>query len=141
MTPNLDAVIFSSFLGGDNDDAAFVLAINPLTGFIYVAGATASTDFPGTKSGVLFESNQGKVDGYVTFISPDGSRQISSSYFGTSGDDIIYGIQFDKFGFPYIMGTTTVAWPILNSPFNSGGNQASGKQFISKLQPDLTQFI
>jgi gliding motility-associated-like protein len=141
LTPNLDAVIFSSFLGGDNDDAAFVLAINPLTGFIYVAGATASSDFPGSKAGVLFGTNQGKVDGYVTFISPDGSRQIATSYFGTSGDDIIYGIQFDKYGFPYIMGTTTVAWPVINSPFNGGGNQANGKQFISKLQPDLTQFL
>ena len=141
LTPNLDAVIFSSFLGGGDDDAAFVLALNPLTGFIYVAGATASTDMPGSKAGVVFGTNQGKVDGYVTFISPDGSRQIATSYFGTSGDDIIYGIQFDKFGFPYIMGTTTVAWPVINSPFNSGGNQASGKQFISKLQPDLTQFI
>jgi gliding motility-associated-like protein len=141
MSPNLDAVLFSSFLGGDNDDAAFVLALNPLTGFIYVAGATASTDFPGTKAGVLFGSNQGNVDGYVTYISPDGSRQIASSYFGTSGNDIIYGIQFDKFGFPYIMGTSTVAWPIINSPFNSGGNQVTGRQFISKLQPDLTQFV
>jgi len=54
MTPNLDAVIFSSFLGGGDDDAAFVLALNPLTGFIYVAGATASTDMPGSKAGVLF---------------------------------------------------------------------------------------
>ena len=102
MTPNLDAVIFSSFLGGGDDDAAFVLALNPLTGFIYVAGATVSTDFPGSKAGVLFGTNQGKVDGYVTFISPDGSRQIATSYFGTSGDDIIYGIQFDKYGFPFV---------------------------------------
>lgn len=141
MTPNLDAVIFSSYLGGNDDDAAFVLAINPLTGFIYVAGATASTDFPGSKAGVLFGTNQGNIDGFVTIISPDGTRQIATSYFGTSGADIIYGIQFDKYGFPYIMGTTTVAWPIINSPFNSGGNQANGKQFISKLQPDLTQFL
>jgi len=141
MTPNLDAVIFSSYLGGNDDDAAFVLAINPLTGFIYVAGATASTDFPGSKAGVLFGTNQGNIDGFVTIISPDGTRQIATSYFGTSGADIIYGIQFDKFGFPYIMGTTTVAWPIINSPFNSGGNQANGKQFIAKIQPDLTQFL
>ncbi|MFM6969266.1 MAG: PKD domain-containing protein [Sediminibacterium sp.] len=141
MTPNLDAVIFSSYLGGNDDDAAFVLAINPLTGFIYVAGATASTDFPGSKAGVLFGTNQGNIDGFVTIISPDGTRQIATSYFGTGGADIIYGIQFDKNGFPYIMGTTTVAWPIINSPFNSGGNQANGKQFIAKLQPDLTQFL
>jgi len=141
MTPNLDAVIFSSYLGGNDDDAAFVLAINPLTGFIYVAGATASTDFPGSKAGVLFGTNQGNIDGFVTIISPDGTRQIATSYFGTGGADIIYGIQFDKYGFPYIMGTTTVAWPIINSPFNSGGNQANGKQFIAKIQPDLTQFL
>ncbi|MEL4486179.1 hypothetical protein AAEH76_21800, partial [Shewanella algae] len=38
LNNNLSAVIFSSFLGGNNDDAAFVLSINPTNGNIYVAG-------------------------------------------------------------------------------------------------------
>lgn len=141
LTPNLDRMLFSSYLGGNGDDAAFVVATHPQNGNIYVAGATASTDFPGNKTGVLFGTNQGNVDGFVSQISPDGTQIIRTSYFGTNGVDVIYGIQFDRFGFPYIMGTTTVAWPVINAPVNANGSQVTGKQFISKLRPDLSAFI
>lgn len=141
LTPDLGTMLFSTYLGGNGDDAAFVVATHPQNGNIYVAGATASTDFPGNKSGVLFATNQGNVDGFVSQISPDGTQLIRTSYFGTSGVDVIYGIQFDRFGFPYIMGTTTVAWPVINAPVNANGSQVTGKQFISKLRPDLSAFI
>lgn len=141
LTPDLGTLLFSSYLGGNGDDAAFVVATHPQNGNIYVAGGTASTDFPGNKSGVLFATNQGNVDGFVSQISPDGTQLIRTSYFGTNGIDLIYGIQFDRFGFPYIMGTTTVAWPVINAPVNANGSQVSGKQFISKLRADLSGFI
>ena len=141
LTPDLNTMLFSSYLGGDGDDAAFVLATHPQNGNIYVAGATASNNFPGNKTGVRFPTNQGNIDGYVAIISPDGSQLIRSSYFGTTGLDLIYGVQFDRNGFPYIMGTTTVAWPIINAPVNANGSQTTGKQFIAKLQPDLSNFI
>jgi gliding motility-associated-like protein len=135
----LSKIIFSSYFGGSADDAAFVLALNPANDKIYVAGATASTDFPGNKSSSLFQSNQGGVcDGFVGIISNIATPQIlQSGYFGTTGTDLIYGIQFDKLGFPYIMGTTTGDWPVVNAAFS----QAKGKQFISKLQPDLSAWV
>ena len=61
---------------------------------------------------------------------------------GTTGNDMLYGIQFDKFGFPYIMGTTSrpaagaSGWPVVNAAFSQPG----GKQFIAKLKPDLSGF-
>jgi gliding motility-associated-like protein len=54
---------------------------------------------------------------------------------------MIYGIEFDKEGNPYVMGTTSGLIPVVNSPFNSGGNQATGKQFITKFKPDLSGII
>ena len=50
----------------------------------------------------------------------------------------MYGVQFDKFGFPYINGTTSVAFPVVNAAFNS---QAAGKQFITKLKADLSGIV
>ncbi|MFZ6023650.1 MAG: PKD domain-containing protein [Bacteroidota bacterium] len=142
LTPDLNTVLFSSFLGGDGDDAAFVLATHPQNGNIYVAGGTASTNFPGNKTGVVYPAyNGGVVDGFVSIINSDGSQIIKTSYFATNGIDIIYGIQFDRNGYPYIMGTTTVAWPVINAPINANNSQTNGKQFISKLQPDLSAFI
>ena len=144
--PDLSTITFSSFLGGTGDDAAFVLAINPLDNNIYIAGGTTSTDFPGDKTGVMFPSFQGGVcDGFVSIVSNDGTQLIKTGYFGGQlsggaggGNDIIYGIQFDKHGYPYIMGTTTADWPTTN---NVNYKDAGGKQFISKLQPDLSAFV
>jgi gliding motility-associated-like protein len=141
MTGDLNSVIFTSFLGGTGDDAAFVVAVHPLNGNIYVGGATASTDFPGNKTGVVNPTNQGNIDGYVAVVSPDGSTLIRSSYFGRAGIDVIYGLQFDRQGFPYITGTALQPWTTINSPFNANGNQANGRQFISKLNDDLSSFL
>ena len=135
---NLSVKIFSTYFGGNGSDACFVLSINPLTGNVYIAGGTSSTGLPGDKTGVINAAFQGgEVDGFVTQIRPDGSSVIKTTYLGTSGNDLVYGIQFDKFGFPYITGTTSGNWPVINAVFSNSG----GKQFISKLKPDLSAFI
>jgi gliding motility-associated-like protein len=144
FNPSLTSLLFGTYFGGIGDDACFVLSINPVTGNVYVAGGTTSNDLPGNKTGVVTVANQGGVDGFVTQLISDGSAIVKTTYQGTSGEDVVYGIQFDKFGFPYIMGTTTGNWPVINSPYNLtdgvfGNNHA--KQFISKLQPDLSAYV
>ena len=137
--PTCNNVLTSSYLGGNGDDAAFVLDVNPQTGNIYVGGGTSSSDFPGRNNGpVLYNSYQGGIDGFVSIISPDGGTLIKTSYFGTAGTEVVYGIKFDLKGFPYIMGTTTGAWPVTPS---SVWSQPKGKQFISKLMPDLSNWV
>lgn len=141
-TPDLSSVLFSSYLGGNDNDAGFVLSINPTNNNIYVAGGTASTNFPGIGANVKFPVYQGGIcDGFVAVISNDGSQLINSSYFGTNGADMLFGVQFDRLGFPYIMGTTNGKWQVVNSPFNQTQGQTDGKQFICKLKPDLSDFI
>jgi gliding motility-associated-like protein len=134
----LTNVLFSSFFGGSGDDACFVLAQNPTTGSLYVAGGSNSNNLPGDRSGTIFSNYQGgDVDGFVTHVRSDGSGIIKTTYAGTSGADQVYGIQFDRAGFPYIMGTATGNWPILNAAYNRPGS----RQFIAKLTPDLSSFI
>ncbi|HVS97741.1 MAG TPA: PKD domain-containing protein [Puia sp.] len=141
-SPNLGTILFSSYLGGKNSDAAFVLSLDPLDNSIWVGGGTESADFPGTaKAPVISANNNGGIDGFVAVVSNDGSQLLKSSYFGTRLTDMIYGLEFDKNGFPYIMGTTDGAIPVVNSPFNAGGNQANGKQFITKLKQDLSGIV
>ena len=144
-SPDITNIFFSSFLGGKGDDACFVLALNPLNNNIYVGGATTSSDLKATggNSGpILFSTFQkGICDGFVSIIRNNGSArpaQIKTCYVGTAGNDMLYGIQFDKKGFPYITGTTTTAFPIIKSAFNS---QTNGKQYITKMEPDLSKVI
>jgi gliding motility-associated-like protein len=142
LSPDLTSITFSSYLGGSNLEVATVLALSPADNSIWVAGGTLSTDFPGTaKTPVVQPANAGGIDGYVAQISNDGSSLIRASYYGTTLTDMIYGIDFDKQGYPYVMGTTSGVIPVVNSPFNAGGNQASGKQFITKFKPDLSGIV
>lgn len=138
LNPSATALVFASFLGGSKEDGAFVLSLHPFNKTIYVAGGTASSDFPGDKTGVLQGAYQGGIaDGFIAVVSNDGSTLIKSTYQGTEQVDIIYGIQFDKKGFPYIMGTTRGSWPVVNAVFVNAG----AKQFVSKLLPDLSAYV
>lgn len=138
FAPGLTNLLFSSYLGGSGNDAAYVLAIDPKSKNMYVAGGTESNNLlPGTTAGSLGPANHGGIDGFVAIITPDGSSIIRTSYIGTDGDDQVYGIQFDRNGYPYLMGQTSGTWPIVNAPWN----QPRGKQFIAKMQPDLSGYV
>jgi gliding motility-associated-like protein len=139
FTPNLGTVLFSTYFGGNGDDACFVLSQSTISGDIYIAGGTSSSNLPGTgAAGVMQPAyNGGEVDGFVTQIRSDGSAIIRTTYQGTGGNDMVYGIQFDKGGFPYIMGTTTGSWQVSNALYSNPGS----KQFISKLKPDLSGYV
>ncbi len=136
--PNLN-ILCSTYFGGSGDDACFVIALNPTDNDIYVGGATASSDLPGDKNNTVGNTFHGGVcDGFVAIFSNDGSVLKKVAYIGTAngGASILYGLKFDKFGFPYICGTTTQTFPVINAPFSQPG----GKQFIAKLAPDLSMY-
>ena len=90
----------------------------------------------GNKTGVIQPAYAGGIcDGYISIISNDGSTLKKTTYLGTSGFDAIYGIEFDKNGFPYVMGSTTGNW--VTTP-NVGFINVGAKQFVAKLKPDLS---
>ncbi len=138
LSPDCSNLLFASYLGGSAEDGAFVLKINPVSGDIYVSGATASADFPGNKTGVLQPAYAGGIaDAYIAIISNDGTTLKRSTFLGTSLFDAVYGIGFDRSGFVYVMGSTLGAWPVINAPYVNAG----AKQFISKIKPDLSAYV
>ncbi len=136
LTPDVSSLLFSTYLGGSSNDAGYVLSLNPFDNTIYVGGGTESSNFP-TTSGTISSRSNGNIDGYVAVLNNNGSSLLRSTYIGTSGIDQVFGVQFDHLGFPYITGQTTGSWPIRNAAWS----QASGKQFISKLEPDLSAYV
>ncbi len=147
LTPDLSALLFSSYLGGSGNDAAYVLSLAP-DGNIHVAGGTESADlFPGgTTAGTVgpAHNNPGStnpIDGFIAVISNDGSTLVRGTYIGAPGPGIdqVFGIQFDNNGFPYIMGQTTGNWPV--TPGIPTYGSSTGRQFICKLQPDLSAYV
>jgi gliding motility-associated-like protein len=141
INPAVNQVLWSTYLGGSGFDAAYVLALNPQApGNLYVGGGTTSLDFPGVSAGVVQPRNaKGTCDGFVAWL-VDGGNTVTlnrATYIGTGGIDQVYGLKFDKLGFPYIMGTTTGTWTVVNAPYNTPGS----KQFIAKLEPDLSTYV
>src|SRR4029079_18731605 len=110
ISPDVSTLLFSSYLGGKGDDAAYVVSINPLTGNLYVAGGTSSDNFPGSHAGVIGPALTGGsgIDGFIAEIS--GTNLIRSTYLGTAGTDQIYGIQVEKKGLGLLNGQNTGAW-------------------------------
>jgi len=136
LDPNITNLSFGSYLGGSAEDAAYVLSLSP-AGEIFVGGGTMSNDFPGNKTGTINPTFQGNVDGFLAVVSNNGATLVRSTYLGTSNIDQVYGVQFDKNGFPYVMGQTLGSWPVINAVYSNAG----APQFIAKLQPDLSAFV
>lgn len=144
IDPTCNNIIFSSYLGGSGDDGVFVMDISPVSGNLYVAGTTTSTDFPGPKTGVMQPALNAPAgtanpqeDGFVSEIASDGSGIIATTYLGTPSYDAIYGIKFDKLGFPYVMGISEGNWPVVNASYSN----PNSRQFISKLKKDLSGYV
>ena len=132
MNSDCSQLIWSTYVGGSNDDACYSLDLGP-QGSIYVAGGTMSSDFP-TTAGTLHPTYQGGTyDGFVTRINATGTQFLSSTYFGTNGNDQIYAVKLDGDSNVYFVGQTTGAYPVVSAPYS---NPNSG-QFISKVKPGL----
>jgi hypothetical protein len=140
LDPDATTLTWSTLLGGSANDAAFSLAINTANGACYVAGGTTSSTIPGTLSTSLQSTyNGGVADGYISKLQDNGSSVslIASTFLGTANVDCIYGVKLDKSGNPYVTGTSTGIWPVMNATYSV----SNARQFIAKVQPDLSAFI
>jgi gliding motility-associated-like protein len=137
LTANLSSLLFSTYYGGALNDACFVAAINPITNNLYIGGSTESNNLLGNTTATVNPNFLGNIDGFITELQPNGSSIIKTTYIGTLGIDAVYGLKFDKYGYPYVMGTTTGNWQVVNALFSN----PNSKQFIAKLKPDLSAYV
>ncbi|MBC6490325.1 PKD domain-containing protein [Flavihumibacter stibioxidans] len=137
-TPTLSNLLMSTYFGGNNLDAAFVIGINPNGGDIWICGSTMSDDFPGDKSGTLGPVfNGARTDGFISIFSNDGTVHKKTTYVGTNATDAILGFEFDRDGDPYVMGVTYGTWQRKNAAYGTDG----AKQFVGKLKTDLSDWV
>lgn len=135
---NLQNIIWSSYIGGENHDAVYALAIDDSSD-IYVTGGTASTMFP-VSAGALQTSFQGgRSDGFVSHLKKDGSAIINATFIGSPTYDQSYFVEIDKPGSVYLLGQTEVmdSTFVKNVTFSNFG---SG-QFVTKLSPELDTML
>ena len=125
-----NALVYSTYLGGDNNDYCFDIALDS-SGNAYVVGETWSSDFP-TVNALQPTHGGGTSDGFVTKLNPSGSAIIYSTFLGGSDGDKGNGIAVDSFGNAYVTGETeSVNFPILNAFQNL--NAGLHDVFVTKL--------
>jgi len=96
LPSDLSGVTQSTFLGGDGDDEAYVLAIHPTTGDVYVGGYTTdATDFPGLGGGAD-TTFAGVAEGYVARLSSDLTSSLQATFIGGDGDNGVGGLAIDS---------------------------------------------
>jgi CSLREA domain-containing protein/uncharacterized repeat protein (TIGR01451 family) len=120
------ALIYSTYLGGISAPEGGTGIAVDATGNVYVAGFTASTNYP-TENGV--QTDQPQLDAFVTKLNADASDILYSTYYGGSGIDEAMGIAIDGTGNAYITGHTTSANLITANPIPG----TSGNVFVARL--------
>jgi hypothetical protein len=100
------ALSYSTFLGGDNADAGYGIAVD-VSGNAFITGSTAdgTTDYP-TTVGAFDQSHNGDTDVFVTKLSLNGSVLLYSTFLGAAAADEAADIAINTTGNAFITGTT-----------------------------------
>jgi uncharacterized repeat protein (TIGR01451 family) len=129
LDATMAAIAYSTFLGGTGEDQANAIAVDP-TGSAFVAGFTASTDYP-TRLPLQVDTNDSANDAFVTKLNTLGNRIAYSTYLGGSGADRAEAIAVDASANAYVAGTTLSAnFPVAN-PFGTDDDVEDG--FVAKI--------
>jgi hypothetical protein len=145
LNPAGSALIWSTLLGGSDDDRATGIAVDS-QGSAYVTGRTWSTDFP-TLNAFQPVGGGGNSDAFVSKLSFDGATLslAYSTYLGGSGGENYIsheqaGIAVDGLGNAYVTGaTSSIDFPTQNPFQASYGGQWDA--FVAKVSPDGSELL
>ena len=139
-------VTYSTFLGGADNDGAFSVALDR-DGNIYLAGITASLNFPKTSGSVPGRAFPDATDAFVAKLNPQGTALLYATYLGGSDAEAAMAVAVDAEGNAYVTGGTNSSdFPVTSGAFQprfggSGGHslppfsRPSGDGFVAKLNP------
>ena len=94
-------LVYSTYLGGSGDDSGNSITTDS-SGNVYVAGTTASTNFPTHTP--AFGTKNALEDIFVTRIDAAGANVLYSTYVGGNGRDRAGAIAIDSTGNAYVVG-------------------------------------
>jgi len=132
----IDPLLASTFLGGNNGDRGFGIALG-LGGTVFVVGQTQSIDFPVNAFDTSF--NGGGEDAFVSKFDAGLGSLLASTYLGGSGSDLAAAVAMGPGGTVYVTGQTQSA----NFPVNGFDTSYNGlgDAFVSKFDAGLGSLL
>lgn len=134
--PDGSDFVYSTYLGGDADDAIFAVALDS-EDRPWLTGQTKSDDFP-TTTGADDRSHNGMYDAFVTRLNEDGSDYDLSTFLGDVNDDAGTGIALGPNERPFVCGWTQSD----DFPTTQGAHDrsldGSGDAFVTRYMPDIS---
>ncbi len=140
---------WSTLLGGSGHDWGQAIALDE-KGYLYVAGQTASLDFP-TTPGAFDAAPPGKSDPsdsrdlFIVKLHPSGSGVVYATLLGGSLAEDLEDIALDGSGNLCLTGTTwSKDFPVTAGALQAGyhgGTEAAGDAFVTKLNAMGTGLI
>jgi uncharacterized protein (TIGR03437 family) len=97
--------VYSNLFGGSGEDVVYGLALDS-SNHAWIVGATASPDYPVSRSGAPQASAGGGVDAFATAFDANGTPYYSTFLAG-SGDDYANAVAVGTDGAVYVTGSTT----------------------------------
>jgi hypothetical protein len=134
INPAGSALVYSTYLGGAEEDRGSDLAVDGLKR-VAVVGQTRSVNFPLTAGAPQGTFGGGNFDAFATRLTPNGNQLIMSTYLGGAGDDRGTGVAITGSGQTYVTGWTASAeFPVTAGAYQTafgGVNDA----FVSSIVP------
>lgn len=129
------AIVFSTYIGGHGADAGNDIALDA-SGNVYVAGRTASQDFPVTAGAKQTVYRGGSSDGFALKLGPAGNTLTYATYLGGPNRDEARSVAVDATGHAYVVGEADDAVGFITT---AGGFQlqpgGGTDGFLIKLHP------
>ncbi|MFB3776734.1 MAG: SBBP repeat-containing protein [Bryobacteraceae bacterium] len=132
-------LVYATYLGGSGEDRGAGIAVDS-GGNAYVAGETASANFP-TTAGAYQTRNAGGSDAFVAKLNPSGSALLYSTLVGGSGQEVCNGIAVDAGGDAYITGRTGAAVFPTSAEVLQGAFGGAFDAFVTRLNAQGTALV
>jgi len=137
--PSGQKLIFSTFIGGTDDDIAYGLYVD-LVGDIYTCGLTLSKDFPCNEKSYRSNPPTGSHEGFFLKMNTNGTKLLNSTYWASDDHmDYCKDIYVDEYRNLYVTGVTDKGYlqptnfPITPNAYDTTHNEGD-EVFVSKMK-------
>lgn len=139
LNPTGSGLVYSTYLGGSDMDSAGGLVIDS-AGNAYVAGRTASLNYPTTPGAIQSVLNGGTVDAFVAELDSTGSTILLGTYLGGAGSDGASDLKLGPSGAIFVTGQTmSTDFPTTPGAFdriwNGDPTVFWGDAFVARISP------